>query len=67
MKECDIFRGSHTLTPPTYFQGVRSQDSQSPGIYAPTCFYTIGAVTPPPKKAEPKRPLLRFLGPAIRL
>ena len=25
MKECDIFRGSkHTLTPPTYFQGVRT-------------------------------------------
>jgi len=25
MEECDIFRGSkHTLTPPTYFQGVRT-------------------------------------------
>ena len=25
MKECDIFMGSkHILTPPTYFQGVRT-------------------------------------------
>jgi len=33
MKECDIFRGSkHTLTPPTYFQAVRTP--QPPRIYA---------------------------------
>ena len=29
MKECDIFRGSkHTLTPPTYFKGVRTSNPQ---------------------------------------
>jgi len=29
MKECDIFRGSkHTLTPPTYFQGIRTPNPQ---------------------------------------
>jgi len=33
MKECDILAGSkHTLTPPTYFQGVKTPN---PKIYAP--------------------------------
>jgi len=30
MKECDVLGVKHTLTPPTYFQGVRSQDPQPP-------------------------------------
>ena len=36
MKECDISGGSkHTLTPPTYFQGVRTLPT--PMIYAHGC------------------------------
>jgi len=26
MKECDILGSTHTLTPPTYFQGVRTPE-----------------------------------------
>ena len=36
MKECDIFRGAgrlkHTLTPPTYFQGVKTCPTAPDGV-----------------------------------
>jgi len=38
MKECDIFRGSkHTVTPPTYFQGVRTPQPP-PQDLRPWCY-----------------------------